>query len=186
MRIPSTRSDQAGATAAALYQCYAPKLFAWLRQHTSWEDAEDVLLEVFQAAFERDQLQTIPEAKQFAWLVSVAQHKLIDHYRRANRRPVAPLDEFAETLEEDEALAPEQIALRRERHATLYAALRRLPGLQQRVLQLRFADGLHSKEIAAVLGKRDDAVRILLWRALRLLRAGYEAYERESDDDGTR
>src|SRR5579862_7528729 len=155
MTLPSPRSDQAGTTATTLYQCYAPKLFAWLRQQTSWEDAEDVLLEVFQVAFERDELQTIPEAKQFAWLVSVAQHKLVDHYRRANRRPVTPLDEFAETLEEDEALAPEQIALRHERHATLYTALGRLPAIQQRVLQLRFADGLRSKEIAAVLGKHD-------------------------------
>jgi DNA-directed RNA polymerase specialized sigma24 family protein len=58
--------------------------------------------------------------------------------------------------------------------------------LQRRVLQLRFADGLRSKEIAAVLGKRDDSVRVLLWRALRLLRAGYEDSERGSDDDGTR
>ncbi len=178
MTALSPRSDPEDAS-AALYQRYAPVLFAWLRQRTSWEDAEDLLLEVFLAAFERDQLLAVPEAKQFAWLVSVAQHKLIDQYRRAQRRPVAPLDEFAEALEEDEALAPEQVALRHERYAHLYSALRNLPDLQRRVLVLRFADGLHSKELAAVLGKREGAVRVLLWRALKLLRAGLENDERE-------
>jgi RNA polymerase sigma factor (sigma-70 family) len=187
MTALSPRSDSEDTSVAAeLYQRYAPMLFAWLRQRTSWEDAEDLLLEVFLAAFERDQLLGVPESKRFAWLVSVAQHKLIDQYRRSRRRPVAPLDEFVEALEEDEALAPEQVALRHERYAHLYTALRNLPALQQRILFLRFADGLHSKELAAALGKREGAVRVLLWRALRLLRAGLENDERGSEADGTR
>lgn len=186
MNASSPRSDPVGAPAAALYQRHAPTLFAWLRQRTSWEDAEDVLLEVFLAAFERDQLLAVPEAKQLPWLVSVAQHKLIDHYRRLNRHLATALDEFAETLEEDEALSSEQVALRHERHAHLYAALQRLPGIQQRAVQLRFADGLHCKEIAAALGKREGTVRVLLWRALKLLRADYEDHERGSSDDAPR
>jgi RNA polymerase sigma factor (sigma-70 family) len=187
MKALSPRSDPEDApTTAALYQRYAPILFAWLRQRTTWEDAEDLLLEVFLAAFERDQLLAVPEAKQLAWLISVAQHKLIDHYRRSQRRPAAPLDEVAETLEEDEGLAPEQVVLRNERYAHLYAALHHLPDIQQRVLLLRFADGLHCKELAAALGKREGAVRVLLWRALKLLRAGYENEEKGSDDNGTR
>ncbi len=186
MTAPPPHSGPTVGATAALYQRYGPTLFAWLRQRTSWENAEDVLLEVFLAAFERDQLLAVPEAKQFAWLVSVAQHKLIDHYRRSKRRPVSTLDEFVETLEMDEALAPEQVVLRHERYAHLYAALQRLPDIQQRIVYLRFADGLHCKEIAVALGKREGTVRILLWRALKLLRAGYEDHERGSDNDGTR
>jgi RNA polymerase sigma-70 factor (ECF subfamily) len=185
MPSPSSRPELDSSSAAALYRQHAPALFAWLRRQTSsWEDAEDLLLEAFLAAFERDQFAAVPADKRLAWLVRVAQHKLIDYYRRSNRRPVFPLDEVAEALEADEALAPEQMALRHERHAELHAALQRLPRLYQEVLRLRFADGLRCAEIAAVLGKREGAVRVLLWRALKLLRIRYEEDEKGRSPHG--
>jgi len=187
MTPPFPCSDVDEAPAAALYQHYAPTLFSWLRRQTSWEDAEDLLLEVFLAAFERDALLAVPESKRLAWLVSVAQHKLVDQYRRAQRRPVALLADVTETLEDDEARAPEQIAVRREQHRRLHAAVQRLPRAYQEALRLRFADGLRCAEIAAALGKREGAVRILLWRALQALRsdyAGYEDDERGGDSHG--
>lgn len=80
-------------------------------------------------------------------------------------------------MEADEALAPEQIALRHERHGHLRAALGRLPPLYQEAVGLRFVAGLRSAEIATLLEKRDGAVRVMLWRALKLLRAYYEEDE---------
>lgn len=74
--------------AALLYQRYAPAIFAYLRLHISiWEDAEDVLLEVFLAALEDDRLEAVPEDERLAWLRGVAHHKLVDYYRRHTRRP---------------------------------------------------------------------------------------------------
>jgi DNA-directed RNA polymerase specialized sigma24 family protein len=46
--------------------------------------------------------------------------------------------------------------------------------LQQQVVKLRFFGGLRCAEIAAVLGKREGTVRVLLSRALNLLRALHE------------
>jgi RNA polymerase sigma factor (sigma-70 family) len=46
----------------------------------------------------------------------------------------------------------------------------RLPQEQQEVLALHFAAGLQSSEIGEVVGKRADAVRALLSRAMRRLR----------------
>ncbi len=159
---------------AALYRRHGPLLFAWLLKHAhSWEDAEDLLLEVFLAAFERNRLLAVPEEKRLAWLLKVAQHKVIDYYRSSGRRQHVPLDDVAGALEDDEARAPEAVALRRERLADLRAALQALPPQQRAVVQLRFGEGLHCAEIATVLGKREGAVRGLLWRALTLLRARY-------------
>ena len=87
MKIPSPRSDLDDSPAAALYRQHGPLIFAWLlKQAHSWEDAEDLLLEVFLAAFERNRLLAVPEEKRLAWLLSVAQHKLVDYYRQASRR----------------------------------------------------------------------------------------------------
>ncbi len=159
---------------AALYRQHGPLIFAWLCKQThSWEDAEDLLLEVFLAAFEHNRLLAVPEEKRLAWLLSVAQHKLVDYYRLSGRRQQAPLDAVVEALEDDAARTPEAVALRHERYAELRVALQALPQTQREVVQLRFGEGLRCTEIATVLGKREGAVRILLWRALTFLRARY-------------
>lgn len=174
MKSPSPGSDLDDPAAAALYRQHGRLIFAWLLKHThAWEDAEDLLLEVFLAAFEQNRLIAVPEEKRLAWLLSVAQHKLVDYYRQTGRRQQVPLEAVAATLEADAALAPEAMALRHERHADLRAALLALPPTQREVVQLRFGEGLRCTEIATVLGKREGAVRILLWRALTFLRARY-------------
>ena len=167
-----TRLDH--SPAAVLYQQHAPVIFAYLHRHTgSWEDAEDLLLEVFLAALEGNQLHAIPEGNRLPWLQRVAQRKLADHYRRSFRRPAIPIDQVADTLLEDEALVPEAQALRHETQTELRQALERLPAQYQEVLRLRFVHGLRGAEIGAVLGKQEGAVRTLLSRALKLLRARY-------------
>lgn len=160
---------------AGIYQEYAPLLFAYLRRQTaSLEDAEDLLVEVFLAALERGQLLAVPSGERRRWLFGVAQHKLVDAYRRSARHPVVSLEALPDAWEEDAAQAPEQMVLDQEAQMELHAALRRLPPPQQEVLRLRFAHGLNAGEIAAVLGKSEGATRILIWRALKLLRAYYE------------
>ena len=179
MERPSLSASLDASAVAALYRQYAPTLFAYLRRRAaSWEDAEDLLLEVFLAAVERGQIFTIPEEGRLAWLQRVAQHKLVDHYRRSARRPALPLDESAEALAEDEAREPEQIALRHEASQELHHALQRLPASYQEVLRLRFANDLRCAEIGAALGKQEGAIRALLWRALKLLRTRYDEDQR--------
>ncbi|HEY7124782.1 MAG TPA: sigma-70 family RNA polymerase sigma factor [Ktedonobacterales bacterium] len=176
---PSISGVSLDNPATTLYEEYAPILFAYLRRQTaSLEDAEDLLVEVFLAACERDQLLAVAQGERRRWLFGVAQHKLMDYYRRSARRPVVPLDSLAEALEEDAARAPEEVVLRQEARTELRAALLRLPPQHQEVLQLRFAHGLGAAEIAAVLGKSEGTVRMVIWRALKLLRAYYHEDER--------
>ncbi|HEV2238849.1 MAG TPA: sigma-70 family RNA polymerase sigma factor [Ktedonobacterales bacterium] len=160
---------------ARLYQEHAPAVLAWLRLRApTQEDAEDLLLEVFEAALAQAvMLQTRDGPAQRAWLRRVAANKLADYYRRRGGRQPLLLEQVAEALYADEAQSPEQTALTREEHARLHLLLRDLPRLQQQVMYLRFVYGLRSAEIAATLGKREGAVRKLLWRTLNLVRARY-------------
>jgi RNA polymerase sigma-70 factor (ECF subfamily) len=160
--------------AAALYQEHAPTIFAYLRgRMSSREDAEDLLLEVFLAALEYKKLAALPPNEQLAWLRSVAHHKLVDLYRRAHRRHAVTLEEMEETPEEAEYM-PEQVILHWEEVQNIRDALQRLPPLQQEILRLRFAGNLRCSQIAAVLGKREGTVRVLLSRAITLLRTVYQ------------
>src|SRR5262249_38868155 len=124
------RSSQSGLDEAPtdLYQQHAPGIFAYLRrQNLSREDAEDILLEVFLAAYEQNSLATLAAGDQLAWLRQVTRYKLADHFRQKNQRVMVDLDVVADTLYADETLAPDQVALRHESERRLYEAISHLP-----------------------------------------------------------
>ena len=156
-----------------LYERHGRAIFGYLRLHMrSVEDAEDLLLEVFLAALEHDNLAAWSPGEQLAWLRRVAHNKLLNLYRQANRHPRVALDSVGDTLLE--ADGPEQQALRQEERSQVRAALQKLPPLQQHILQLRYGDGLRCAEIALLLDKREEAVRKLLSRSILALRQIYQ------------
>ncbi|OLB31416.1 MAG: hypothetical protein AUG45_04815 [Ktedonobacter sp. 13_1_20CM_3_54_15] len=163
---------------SALYARYAASIFAYARLHTdSWQDAEDLTLEVFLAALEHENLSWLSDKQQFVWLRRVAHNKLVDNYRHSTRPALIPLEQVVETVYRDEGLTPEGLAIRREELERLYKAVEKLPLLQQQVLQLRYEDGLRFADIAILLDKREEAVRKLYSRTLARLRTIYEQQE---------
>ncbi len=162
---------------AALFDRYGQAIFAYVRLHTnSREDAEDIVLEVFTAALENDNLAAIVVEEQLAWLRRVAHNKLIDSYRRVKRHAITPLEPFTEILTDDERETPEAVILRREAYEQLHQYIHLLPMLQQQILRLRYGDGLRFSEIAVLVNKREEAVRKLLSRTLTALRSTYQIH----------
>jgi RNA polymerase sigma-70 factor (ECF subfamily) len=149
-------------------------IFGYLRRQTpAREDAEDLLLEVFLAACERVGLEKLPEGEQVAWLRQVARYKLADYYRRRARRPTSRLEDHDDGAFADESLAPEEVLLHHEEERRLRAAVQQLSPEQQQVLRLRFGEGWRTAQIAEAVGKQEGAVRMVLSRALNLLRRLY-------------
>jgi RNA polymerase sigma factor (sigma-70 family) len=160
---------------ALLYQQHAAKIFTYIQQHVpSFEDAEDILVEVFVAALENAEIFTWEEKIQQAWLWRVTHNKMIDLYRRTKRSPTLPLSAFNEDAFEHDIVSPEQSSIRGEEDAQLHALIGQLSPLQQEILQLRFAYDLRSTQIASKIGKRDGTVRSILSRTLNQLRHLYE------------
>lgn len=171
-QFPSTLDDE--PFIVGLYQQHALALVTYVRRHVpSREDAEDIVLEVFLAAFKQPELASLDVEKQRAWLQRVAYYKSIDHQRLAANRLAVPLEEEAVALLADGAQSPEQLALRHEEDALLRELLGQLPEHYQQILQLRFVNGLRSVEIASRLHKSEGAIRMLLSRALNTLREIY-------------
>ena len=157
-----------------LYQRHAPGLFAYVYHQTaSREDAEDIVLDVFLTVLQQRNFVTFDEQKQAAWLWTITRHKVADRYRKTARRQHVPIDQFVETLYEDDEISPEHRHLRHEEYTQLHRAIKALPAEQQEVLQLRFGFGLRCAEIASVLNKSEGAVRMLLSRTVRALRNTY-------------
>jgi RNA polymerase sigma factor (sigma-70 family) len=162
-----------------LFECYAASVFAYIRLHTpSWEDAEDLLLEVFMAAWEQGNLSWLAEKQRLVWLRRVAHNKLVDRYRRSSRSGALSFDHMLETLRSPEALMPEQVVLQREELTQLSSLVETLPLFQRQVLQLRVGDGLRFAEIAVLLNKREATVRKVFSRTLAQLRMSYKQQEK--------
>ena len=163
---------------AILYERYAHIILTYISRYAlSKEDADDLVLEVFIAAMENQIWATLGEQEQLAWLRRVAYNKAVDRYRWAARHPSTALESVANQLYEDEQRTPEYLALRNEDYALLRLHISNLSELQQEIVRLRFAYGLPSKEIARRLNKSDTSVRVLLSRALNILRTIYNQQE---------
>jgi RNA polymerase sigma-70 factor (ECF subfamily) len=105
-----------------------------------------------------------PEALSLAWVMGVARHKVIDHYRKAARdeRRLTLLGAGGDDVDDSHALA-------RQEPARIVAALASLRAEHRLVLVLKYLDDLTVDQIAVALGKSTQAVESLLARARRAL-----------------
>ncbi|HET8978928.1 MAG TPA: RNA polymerase sigma factor [Solirubrobacteraceae bacterium] len=129
--------------------------------------AEDLTAETFMAAAAAVSHGQVGEVT-VAWLVGVARHKLVDHWRRVarERRGLARVERVQE-----EAVDPWEAVLDAE---AAHAALLHLSGPQRIALTLRYLDGLSVPEVADHLGRSVHATETLLVRARAALRRVYE------------
>ena len=166
-----------GRQDGSLYDRFAATIFAYLlSQVKNEQDAEDLLVEVFLAAFSNESLSRLPVQGQLAWLRRVAHNKVIDRYRHTALLTLLPIEQAMETI--DDALTPEQHTEQQEKFTHLYQAIAHLPALQRELLRLRYRDGLRFYDIATVLEKPEGTVRKLLVRTLQQLRTIYDQLER--------
>lgn len=175
MKQPANPSAEDPTALGELYEHHVQAVLGYISHHiANLADAEDVLLEVFLAAQNRDALVGLNHGEQLAWLKRVAANKCVDLYRVARRRPEVALQNMVEDLYQDELQSPEAQVLHQERRATLYRHLAELPEHQQMVVRLYFAHDLPGREIALLLQKKESTIRMTLARALNRLRAAYE------------
>jgi RNA polymerase sigma-70 factor, ECF subfamily len=157
----------------AIYRRALPQVYGYLLPRCgSVVVAEDLTAETFMAAVNASRRGTVAEVN-VAWLVGVARHKLVDHWRRVARdqRNLAAAEQMTHGLDnpwEDQLDA-----------AMVHAALARLSAHQRAALTLRYLDGLHVSEVADHLGRSLHATETLLARARAALRRIYREEERD-------
>src|SRR6516162_8350847 len=83
-----------------LYDRFALTIFNFICQHVSnKQDAEDLLVEVFLAAFLNAALSSHPANRRMGWLLRVTRNKLVDRHRHDAYITLVPL-ELASELED--------------------------------------------------------------------------------------
>jgi RNA polymerase sigma factor (sigma-70 family) len=168
--IALTRRGQPAAfeTLCARYQS---RLLAFCRHMlSSREDAEDVLQEVFAAAFNAVLADDRPINVR-PWLYRIARNRSLNHLRRASAIGVDTMDvHFAEN-----GLSTSDKVLRRESFRELIADVHELPETQRTALLLREIDALSYEQISQAMETTVPSVKSLLVRARISLAEAAEA-----------
>ena len=156
----------------ALYELYMPRVYRYVRTRTaSAEEASDVTQVVFVRAMSSLSKYRADRGSFAGWLFRIAHNAAVDSHRR--RKPTINWDDLSESIAESNAGSPEDLVLRRERLDRLRVLVSRLDTNKRELLALRFAAGLTSREIAAVVGKGEGAVKKQLFRIIARLKEQY-------------
>ena len=143
---------------------HVERIFAYVYTLTrDRELAEDVTAATFAKGLEelpRFEWRGVPYS---SWLYRVASNLVARH------RQLPGWIELTPTHAADGESPPEAVE-RLDRAQEVRAAVRDLPADQRQVVLLRFAAELRNREIAAVMGRSEGAVKLLTFRALTTLR----------------
>jgi RNA polymerase sigma-70 factor (ECF subfamily) len=166
--VEAARNDQAAFT--LLYRRYVTPIYRYLYKWTGDQaEAEDLTSQVFLEALQG--LDRYREQGSFAaWLFTIARRKAISAYHRQLRSlPIEEAEEIPEPGADplERAVQDEQ----RERMAVLFAELEEE---QRELLYLRFTAGLNFAEIGALFGRNEAAVKMAIYRLLRLIHARWD------------
>ena len=158
--IAMTRRGQHAAF-EVLFSRYQSRLLAFCRHMLgSREDAEDVLQEVFTAAFNAV-LADERAINVRPWLYRIARNRSLNHLRRASAIGVDSMDvHYA-----DNGLSTGERVLRRESFRQLLGDVKDLPETQRTALLLREIDALSYEQIADAMETTVPSVKSLLVRA---------------------
>lgn len=156
----------AGWALVALYREFQPAILRYLRAQAP-ADGEDLASEVWLDAaaglgrFEGD------ERGFRGWLFTIAHRRLVDQRRRDAR--YRSLLGSLEHSEHENPLDCEAEVLAASATEAALALIAGLPHDQAEVVLLRVVGGLDADEVAAIVGKKPGAVRVLQHRALKRL-----------------
>lgn len=147
-----------------IYNWLVDDLYAYVHAQCRNETvAEDIVANVFLKAW-RAAGSYRPGSRTFqGWMFTIARNEVRDHWRAA-QRTLPMLDMDIPDDGEPAAMDPSE-AKRAVSHA-----MESLTDDQRQVVVLRYFGNKSHEEIAAIMGKREGAVRALLMRALRQMR----------------
>jgi RNA polymerase sigma-70 factor (ECF subfamily) len=150
-----------------LYARYLDPIYRYVYYRVDGaETAEDLTEEVFVRAWEALPGYEITKYPFKSWLYRIAHNRVIDHRRK--RRPAAIDDEVLQRIP-GASTPPEQMVVDGQNAEALQEAVQQLAEEEQQVVILRFVEGLSHREVAEIIGKSEEASRVIQYRAIQRL-----------------
>lgn len=147
------------------YQKYGLGLKKYISQKINDEGlVEELVNDVMLAAINSGE-NFEGRCSEFSWLCSIANHKIIDYYRKKKIKTV--LFSVSPYFEEiaDKALSPERDALKNELKGEIKKTFGEMRQGYQNILRLKYVDGWKVSEIAKKMGTTIKSIESKLVRA---------------------
>lgn len=166
------------AAFAAIYDHYFPRVYNYVRYRVGDATAaDDVTARVFERALVHLGRYRPERAPFAAWLFAIARNAVIDHLRAQKRRRWLSLDLLRGRASSEPK--PHESVVQDETRTELLAAVATLSERERDLIALKFAAGLTNRRIAELTGLGESNVGVILYRAVRRLRAELGAEEGE-------
>lgn len=148
-----------------LYKKYTDKVFNYFWYRTGHDKAlsEDLMQETFLKAFQNLSKFRIRGYSYLTYLLTIARHLLIDHYRKPASVPIEDVEDI-----------PYEVTNEIERKSdadALWHAIQTLPQSNRDVLLMYYQDEKPIKDIATITESTENAVKLNLSRTRKKLAA---------------
>jgi len=160
-----------------LYRSMLPTVYRYATVRLGRSEGEDVTSEVFHAAaiaFVDGRHKQVTDA----WLMAVARNRVIDRWRRAERR--SALAHLVHRRPDEQAVFPEDWAVAPTRERVL-DTLDAMTSRHRRLLIAHYVDGISAPELAEHLGTTLAAIESALARARASFR---KLYDDQTEQEG--
>lgn len=171
------RADSDPEAFAELYRRHSRTIHSWLRARIHPDVALELTAETFsEAALSLRRFQDLANGSALPWLYGIARNLLLRYLERqgAESRARKKLGVSIAASEEGFDAVDERLRSDQLRHF-LASALADLPERQRQALELRVVEELSYAEVARILGCTALAARLLVHRALAVLKRALEA-----------
>lgn len=172
----AARATAEPAAFAVIYDHYFSRVYNYVRYRVqNAETADDITAQVFERALANIGSYRPERAPFGAWLFAIARNAVNDYLRAKRRRRWLSLEVLRGRASAEPQ--PEEVAIHHETRAELLAAVACLSDRERDLIALKFAAGLTNRRIAELTGLSESNVGVILYRAVRRLRAELSAKE---------
>jgi RNA polymerase sigma-70 factor (ECF subfamily) len=156
---------------SALYEESVPQLYGLaLRILSNAEDAEEVILDVFQQVWHHAERYDPGRGPVFSWLLLLVRSRALDRLRTTRRLPenIQLLDNVP-----TKRPGPEVVIALSEQKSAIRIALNSLPSVQREVIEMAYFSDLTQIEMAEILNIPLGTVKSRVRLAMKKLREHY-------------
>lgn len=148
-----------------IYKKYANKVYSyfWYRVGHDKDIAEDLMQTVFIKAFQHRKKFRIREYSYLTYLLTIAHNLLVDYYRKPKTISIESVGEVPDEITIDQKYED------KEASGILWKAIQQLSDNEKSAILLFYQNNKKIKEIAQIMSKSENAVKLLLSRARKKL-----------------
>ncbi len=148
-----------------LYKKYADKVYShfWYRTGHNKDVAEDLTQETFIRAFQHRKKFRIREYSYLTYLLTIAHNLLVDYYRNPKVISIESVGDIPDEVTSEQKYADKESA------SILWRAIQQLSYNEKTVILHFYQSDRKVREIAQIMGKTENAVKLLLSRARKKL-----------------